>query len=340
MAGLQAGTIVLLALWTLWLFVALPLLGDKGGSGLLAVFVSLALALMVTTHVTWRGYLMVWLAVHTLLAVAEVIADEDWRKIWAVVVSLGGLFWLWGDDGWRYGHYVALTMVVLATAAALVGLGIGSCWLSVVRPLRQRADDAGRRADAAARRASSMKYSRASEVEQQAVVLKKHQEAEAASARRIVALEQNQESQKEAHEQDRWVWERTRQRLIAALEEARRDRDLQHHSESDKESSDGTANGAGQAAPADEVTVVRLRFSYVAEPLPSQVIRAGQLAVPSPAASDRIRLVIEHSAVTVPRDQAGNYSEVLGLGLASSGRCHLSRAFCRRRLRVCWRSNR
>ena len=312
MAGLQAGTILLLALWTLWLFVALPLLGDKGGSGVLAVFVLLALALMFTTHVTWRGYLMAWLTVHTLLAIAEIIADENWRQTWAVVVSLGGLLWLWGEGGWRYGHYVALTVAVLAIAAALVGLGFGSCWLFVARPLRQRADDAGRQANAAVRRASTKEYSFVYEAEQLAAVLKKHQGAEAASARRIAALEQNQRNQKDAYEQDQRTWERIRQRLLVALQEARRYRDLQHGPESDTEPSDGTADGTGQAAPADEVTVIRLRFSYVAERLPSQVTPTGRLAVPSPAASDRIRLVIEHSAVTMPRDQAGDVSEVLG----------------------------
>jgi hypothetical protein len=139
-AGLHAGTILLLALWTLWLFAALPLLGlERGGLGLLAVFVLLALILALRTGVTGRGYLVAWLAAHAVLAVIVASQEEDGRQrqLLAAVVSLGGLCWLWAEGGWQYGRVIATATAVLA-AAGVLGLG---CRLLTVRWQRKRADE-------------------------------------------------------------------------------------------------------------------------------------------------------------------------------------------------------
>jgi hypothetical protein len=328
MAGLQAGTILLLSLWTLWLLIALPLLGrERGGAGLLLVFVPLALVLAFTTHVSWRGYLMAWLAAHLALAAAVVIAEEDRRQIWAAAVSLGALLWLWGEGGWQYGRYIAIAMVLLVAAAALAGLGLGCCWLFAVHPLRRQAAAAARQAvDAEHSRAdaersiadarcslANAKRSLARKDALLAAEQKKYQTAQADSIRQIEALEKSQQLQLERYEQDRRSWERTRQKLRVALQEARRGPDPQFSEDSSAERPQDTGNGTSGLAGADEVTVIRLRFSYVAEH-PRFSFSSPGMPPYQPSAADPIRLIIEQSITTMPRDQAGGIDEVLGLG--------------------------
>ena len=127
MGALHADTILLLVLWTGWLLVALALL-DRG-QGLLAVFIPLAILLAIKTDVTWRGYLMAWLAVHAL--VAALLAEEEHRakQVALAVVSLGGLTWLWADGGWLYTRPIVTGLVIAASVAALAGLCCAAWWL-------------------------------------------------------------------------------------------------------------------------------------------------------------------------------------------------------------------
>jgi hypothetical protein len=122
-------------LWTGWLLVALALL-DRG-KGLLAVFISLAILLAIKTDVTWRGYLMAWLAVHALVAV--LLAEEEHRtkQVALAVVSLGGMIWLWADGGWLDARPVVTGLVIAASVAALGGLCYGAWWLRNERRLWQ-----------------------------------------------------------------------------------------------------------------------------------------------------------------------------------------------------------
>jgi hypothetical protein len=136
MGALHAGTILLLVLWTAWLLVALALLDQ--GKGLLAVFVPLAILLAIKTDVTWRGYLIAWLAVHAL--VAALLAEEEHRakQVALAVVSLGGLTWLWADGGWLYTRPVVTGLVIAASVAALAGLCCAAWWLRNEHRRQQR----------------------------------------------------------------------------------------------------------------------------------------------------------------------------------------------------------
>ena len=127
MGALHAGTILLLVLWTGWLLVALALLDH--GKGLLAVFIPLAILLAIETDITWRGYVVAWLAIHVL--VAALLAEKEHRakQVALAVVSLGGLIWLWADGGWLYVRPIVTGLVIAASVAALGGLCCTAWWL-------------------------------------------------------------------------------------------------------------------------------------------------------------------------------------------------------------------
>jgi hypothetical protein len=196
----------------------------------------------------------------------------------------------------------------VVAAAALAGLGFGSCWLFIGRPLRQRADDAARQADAATRQAARAERSLADETARLTAERQEHRAAAADSLRRIETLNQRLQIQQEEYERNRQAWERAR------LQEARRSSYLQHGAGSTVPRSDDTDDGASQLASADEVTVIRLRFSYVVERPPASVRSPGRSLVQNPTAADQIRLVIERSEVTMLRDQAQDVDDVLALG--------------------------
>jgi hypothetical protein len=309
MAGLNAGTILLLALWTLWLLAALPLLGRGGaGFGLLAVFVPLALVLAFTTDITWRSYLITWLIAHVLLA--AMAAYEDRRQIGMAAVSLAGVLWLWGQGGWQYGRYLLTGMLIVCAIAALIGLGAGSCWVLVARPARKQADDSARRAYAADQRAGNAERSLARAYAQLAA---ERQQREA-DAGQVEGLEQRRQAEQERHEQDRRAWERNRARFLRALREARRDHDLDSGAGSAAEQPDGAENDSAEPVTAGEVTVVRLRVSYIIDERQVEVNALGGQDRLTAADADRIRLLIERDVTVVPREQAGNVDDVLEKG--------------------------
>lgn len=192
---------------------------------------------------------------------------------------------------------VLQALLLLLAAATLAGLGAGCCWLFVVGPLRQRADDAARLAAAT---------SRAAEAERQlAAEREKNQKAEAANSRRIKALQRSQRIQRAGYE--RRTKELARQTLPVVLKDENRYGDLQGGTEGNDKQSDHTNGGSAVPGRADDVAVIRLRFSYLTERLPPQLTAPGRRTY----WSDRIYLVVERSTVIIPRDQAGDVDEVL-----------------------------
>jgi hypothetical protein len=139
----------LLLVWTVWLVAALLLLRDDGepgpGPGLLVFFAILGAVLLGATSVTWRGYLIGWLAAHVVLTGIAVGTQRQWWQIVTGAVSLSGLLWLWADGGWRYGWQVATAAAVTALAA----LGLCGYWIFVRRPRPQSEAEAARRQETA-----------------------------------------------------------------------------------------------------------------------------------------------------------------------------------------------
>jgi hypothetical protein len=302
MAGLDAGTILLFALWTLWLLAALPLLGrDGAGFGLLAVFVPLALLLAFTTDITWRSYLIAWLIAHMLLA--AIAAYEDRRQIAAAAVSLGGVLWLWAQGGWQYGRYFLTGMLIVAAVAVLIGLGAGGCWVLLARPARKRASEADQRAGSAERSLARVHAQLAAE---------RHERE--ADARQIEGLEQQLRAEQENYEQDRHAWERDRTRFLRALQQARRDHDVDGGAGSGAGPLGSGENDLDQAVTAGKVTVVRLRVAYIVDEGQAEVNPLGEQDRPAAAGADRIRLLIERDVAVVPRERAGNVNDVLEKG--------------------------
>jgi hypothetical protein len=316
MAGQHAGTVLLLVLWTLWLLAALPLLArDWGGVGLVLLFVLLAFLLAFATSLTWRGNVMAWLTAHALLAVAVGILGPG-RQFWAATVSLGGLLWVWGEGGWPHGRPVATVIAILAAAVVLVGLGFGCCWMFVVRPLRERVADAARLADAAVRRADQATRSLRAESALLKSERRERQAAEEEGLRQIKAVEQREQFQHERYEQERRSRDRTVERLRVALEDARRDRALRLGAAG---RSDDAERDSGQPAAADELAVVGLRFSYVAETPRTSALTPPRWQTDRGLAPDRVRLIIEREVATVPRDRVGDVNDVLEQGRRAHG---------------------
>ena len=300
---------MLLVLWTVWLLVALPLLGRGGaGFGLLAVFVPLALVLAFRTEITWRSYLIIWLIVHMLLA--AMAAYEYRQQIGMAAGSLAGVLWLWGQGGWQYGGYLLTGVLIVVAVATLIGLGAGSCWVLVTRPARKQADGSASRARAADQRAGNAERSLARAHAQLAV----ERQQRVADAGQVEGLEQRRQAEQERYEQDRRAWERNRARFLRALREARRDGDLDSGAGSDAEQHNDSGNDSAEPVTAGEVTVVRLRVSYIIDERPAAVNGlAGQDRLLT-AHADRIRVLIERDVTVVPREQAGNVDDVLEKG--------------------------
>jgi hypothetical protein len=139
MAGLHAGAILLLSLWTVWILIGLWLLQDRGPV-LLIVFVPFALVLALATGITWRSYVMAWLGVLILLAALAILQGR--RQVLSAAVSLGGLLWVWFQGGTEYSQYVVDALLAIAFTTA----GYAICRAVTVRNLRRDLDTALARA--------------------------------------------------------------------------------------------------------------------------------------------------------------------------------------------------
>jgi len=69
-------------------------------------------------HVTWRAFLMMWLAVHIVFAAAAIRANRP--QSLAVVASALGLLWIGFQGGGSYGWYAAHGLLAVLAAVLLV----------------------------------------------------------------------------------------------------------------------------------------------------------------------------------------------------------------------------
>ena len=225
------------------------------------------------------------------MLLAAAVASEDRRQIWAAAVSLAGLLWLWAEGGWQYGRYVAMTVILLTAAAALAGLGIGCYWLFIARPLRQRASYAARQANAPTRRATDVELARAAnskwiESQEQAMGLSKNSTGRTGTSASRPYSGSTRAFKTSGHDAISGGIPHTWPKV-------------------QKESP------TSQLARTD-VTVIRLRFSYVAERSRTWLDAPGRVRL-GPTSASRIRLTIDRSVVTMPPGKAGHIDEVLEL---------------------------
>jgi hypothetical protein len=132
MAG-HLGAAALLALWTIWLLVALaffPIWPDPGTTTtrlratlLLCFLTSAACFPMFAHHIAWRGFLMLWLVIHAGITGAAV--REVRRNGVPAAISVIGLLWL----GFTGGGVYAEAIQFAATALIVIGLVIACGWL-------------------------------------------------------------------------------------------------------------------------------------------------------------------------------------------------------------------
>lgn len=139
MAGQHMLAVVLDGCWTLWLLVALWLVGWRLGWArwiLLFGFCAIALLLGFTTGLSWRGYLMAWLGVHVVLATAVAASIVVGRRLQvpAALVSLAGLATLWVQGGAGHWQYVAWS----AACVVCAGAGFAVCWTTAFRAERRK----------------------------------------------------------------------------------------------------------------------------------------------------------------------------------------------------------
>jgi len=114
-------TVVLLVVLTLWLPVALLLLGNWRGVAATVLFVVLGIVLWAETDVTWRSYLMASLIAHVAIAVPHGRLDQWNRRLgpyWQAAVSVVGLVWLWADAGAPHWPYVVGILLLGGVGAA------------------------------------------------------------------------------------------------------------------------------------------------------------------------------------------------------------------------------
>jgi hypothetical protein len=114
-------TVVLLVLLTLWLPVALLLLGNWRGVTAAALFLVLGIVFWTKTDMTWRSYLMASLLAHVAIAVPHGRLDRYNRKLgpyWQAAVSVAGLVWLWIDAGAPHWPYVVGILLLGGAGAA------------------------------------------------------------------------------------------------------------------------------------------------------------------------------------------------------------------------------
>jgi len=116
----MAGHATLLqVLWTLWLLAGLSLLPRPLPFFLVpSFFVSMACCPWQADHVTWRAFLMMWLAVHIVFAAVAIRASR--RQSLAVAASAVGLLWIGFQGGGSYGWYAAHGLLAVLAAALLV----------------------------------------------------------------------------------------------------------------------------------------------------------------------------------------------------------------------------
>lgn len=130
----DAGPIALLALWTLWLLVAIVLLGNAPGDGerlgtllrnvLLPLFVLLGAAVLGTGAVTWHAYVLASLLVYIPTGIAAHLdaPGRSYRRGAATAVSGVGALTIWIHDGlpgvfWVIG--IVIAALVLTPPAVL-----------------------------------------------------------------------------------------------------------------------------------------------------------------------------------------------------------------------------
>jgi hypothetical protein len=149
MAG-HLGAATLLALWTIWLLVALaffPVWPEPSTTTtrlrvtlVLCFLTSAACFPMFAHHIAWRGFLMLWLVLHAGVTGAAV---RDVRRNGVpAAVSVIGLLWLGFTGGGVYAEAIQFT----ATILIVIGLVIACGWLlrrGVARSRAERAAGAG-----------------------------------------------------------------------------------------------------------------------------------------------------------------------------------------------------
>jgi hypothetical protein len=127
-ASLHASTVLLLSLWTLWLLIVLSLIPEGPARGALPVaFGVLAVVLVPATDVSWRTYLISWLAAAAVLAGDRAAARRSRGGAMLVVAagSVVGALWLWVGGGAAYWRWVvgAVAAVMALGGAAAAGYG-------------------------------------------------------------------------------------------------------------------------------------------------------------------------------------------------------------------------
>jgi hypothetical protein len=139
----MAGQATLLqVLWTLWLLAGLSLLPRPLPFFLVpSLFVSMACCPWQADHVTWRAFLMMWLAVHIVFAAAAIRASRS--QSLAVAASALGLLWIGFQGGGSYGWYAAHGMLAVLAAVLLVLICAGMMLLFSEHRIviRQRAEE-------------------------------------------------------------------------------------------------------------------------------------------------------------------------------------------------------
>jgi hypothetical protein len=121
----MAGQATLLqVLWTFWLLAGLSLLPRPLPFFLVpAFFVSMACSPWQADHVTWRAFLMMWLAVHIVFAAAAIRASRSQAPV--LGASAVGLLWIGFQGGGSYGWYAAHGLLAVLAAALLILIGTG-----------------------------------------------------------------------------------------------------------------------------------------------------------------------------------------------------------------------
>jgi hypothetical protein len=139
--GVQAAEVILFAIWTSWLIIALVLLNESYGAALVILFAVAGLPLTLTGTVTWRLYLMIWLIIHVLASAVVTVREHMPEQVLAASVSLGGIVWLsilHPPSAERY--FIGILLMIL-TVAALVLFEYG-WWRAAAGMIKWRVDAA------------------------------------------------------------------------------------------------------------------------------------------------------------------------------------------------------
>jgi hypothetical protein len=116
---------LLLFLWTLWLLAALSLLPKPLPLILLPSFAVIlaGFPLLHAHHLTWRAFLMLWLAVDVVFAATSIRIAR--RQIVTAAASAVGLLWIGFQGGGTYSWYAERTLLAAVVATVLVGISAG-----------------------------------------------------------------------------------------------------------------------------------------------------------------------------------------------------------------------